>query len=187
LRRRWKLFVQNQDVRHLQNKALVIYVIENTLPPNSNNNNLIPNMIYMRVYDQQWFKYQPKTKKSQINMVWMNPKWKKYLMVKIQKNKLLNHRKRNLLVKRYYCKLLHFTWILSNHSDGYRVECCTCYIHLQQYYADNKKECPKDWKKFSGNCYKLLTDKRNWDSAKVNTDSVNILQWLVHSDLFQNW
>ncbi|XP_055996996.1 CD209 antigen-like protein C isoform X1 [Ostrea edulis] len=28
------------------------------------------------------------------------------------------------------------------------------------------RECPKDWKKFSGNCYRLLSGKKNWDSAK---------------------
>ncbi|XP_048730484.2 C-type lectin-like [Ostrea edulis] len=31
---------------------------------------------------------------------------------------------------------------------------------------ENDRECPKDWKKFSRNCYKLLSDKRAWNSGK---------------------
>ncbi|XP_055997000.1 perlucin-like protein [Ostrea edulis] len=34
------------------------------------------------------------------------------------------------------------------------------------FAEENDRDCPKDWKKFSGNCYKLLPAKRTWYSAK---------------------
>ncbi|XP_055996994.1 perlucin-like protein [Ostrea edulis] len=43
---------------------------------------------------------------------------------------------------------------------------CSSSAKEKNDHTENDRECPKDWKTFSGNCYMLLSDKRTWDSAK---------------------